>query len=159
MKIRKLRSPYLILLLSLTACTGMGPQKNQYNYAEHVSISDHKHATSLAITNKDYKEALKHLYILNALEPQNPIHVNRIRIVKAIASRQADMIFNKGVSALRKGNTEDAKRLFLKTLNQQPNHELAIKQLQQMNTNEVMRVQLANLKKLKRRNISMAESE
>ncbi|MDH5217149.1 MAG: hypothetical protein OEX19_05615 [Gammaproteobacteria bacterium] len=159
MKITKIRhAPTFILLLGLTtACSSI--YKNDYIYADYVSTSKHKQLAKKELKLKNYRGALVHFRILEALQPDDPEIKNRIRITMALASRKLDLEISKGMLALRNNKWDAAKQHFLKALNIQPQNKIALESLRKINAREVKEVQTSHLNSVKRKRIYLAETE
>lgn len=159
MKIMKLRHALILVLLSglTTACSSI--YKNDYVYADYVSASKHKQLAKIELKQKNYRGALMHYRILEALQPDNPEIKNRIRITNALANRSLDLVISKGMQALRSNKWDAARQHFLKALNIQPQNKIALESLRQINTREVKQVQTAHLKSVQQKHIYLAETE
>ena len=149
----------LAFAFSLSACSTTGFQSNRYVYADYVSLTKHHQHAKFKLAQGDYQGALTHLYVLNALQPDNPEFISKIRSAKSLANRIVKLETLKGEKLVQKGRPERAKHHFLKALRIEPTNRNALNHLKQINSKEVKETQLAHLKKVKKKKIFLAETD
>jgi tetratricopeptide (TPR) repeat protein len=114
------------------------------------SVAQRQQFAKRLATDGDMAGAAAQWQVLTILDPDNAGFRKELQTTRSAASRLAASNYANGMAALKNGETDEAARLMLRVLAQQPDHADALQALRNIETERIARVQSARANKVRR---------